>query len=89
MADNRLYIVDTETNERFVLGKSMSNGWYIKDISFLQQFEDWMNLRDLSASYACDESPTKLISICENDPDFYKYSVLKRMDKNYRASHKG
>lgn len=29
MANNRLYIVDTETGEYFMLAKSMGAGWYL------------------------------------------------------------
>ena len=77
MANNRLYIQDPENNEQFMLAKSMGHGWYIPDDNFIERFEKWMELKDIAASYGnVDEVKTKLILVCENDPDY------RRMNKN-------
>ncbi len=65
MANNRLYILDTETGEKVMIAKSMGRGWQSKDV-FL---EEWFSGRDLEASCGnCYEySNTKLKLVCEND----------------------
>lgn len=70
MANNRLYILDTETGEKFLLAKSMGDGWYIwsDPESFEDSFENWMEGRDIAASYGVlDMKPTKLKLITENE----------------------
>ena len=78
MANNRLYIQDPENNEQFMLAKSMGDGWQIRDEEYLGALlSKWLELRDMEASYGnVHEVKTKLILICENDPEY------RRMDKN-------
>lgn len=75
MANNRLYIVDTESGERILLAKSNGRGWWIwygKDkAERLDQLSNWLELRDRRASYGnTDKSPSKLRLVTENEPDF-------------------
>jgi len=42
MANNRLYIVDKATGERFCLAKSISRGWYTEE-GMQERFDEWLN----------------------------------------------
>ena len=64
MANNRLYILDTETGEKILLAKSMGRGWEAQDNIMCE----WLSGRDLNASYGnCLDGNTELKLICEND----------------------
>jgi hypothetical protein len=66
MANNRLYIIDTETGDKFCLAKSMGDGWYLS--YSIKGFEEWANKRDYAASYECYKEPrTKFILRTENE----------------------
>ncbi len=74
MANNRLYIVDADTGDRFMLAKSMGDGWYLRgenegEPTFAARFEAWCDGRD-PCSYGNPRlSRSHLVLICENDPD--------------------
>lgn len=56
MANNRLYIVDIETGEKFMLCKTMGRGWYCRETNpgedpIEKRLEDWLDNRDRGASY--------------------------------------
>ena len=71
MADNRLFIIDTETGEKFCLCKSMSTGWYVKDPASLgDKLTEWLNLHDMEASYGISNTQTKLILVTENSKEY-------------------
>jgi len=83
MANNRLYIVDTETGEHFMLAKSMGRGWYIRgenpgEPSFAERFEAWCDERDFEASYQnCGHcKPTKFRLVCEEDEEWGKWASV-------------
>jgi hypothetical protein len=67
MANNRLYLYDPESGEKFMLAKSFANGWYIKNSeSFVEDLEKWLDGKDLAASYGGTGS-TSLLLIAEGD----------------------
>lgn len=67
MANNRLFIVDTETGERIMLAKSFGQGWATRQRAYLPEgatewteeaaeewiarLDNWLDLRDFQASY--------------------------------------
>lgn len=74
MANNRLYIEDTETGERFMLAKSMGEGWYTRnenegEATFQERFDAWLEggARDSGASYRNREEPTRFRIVTENE----------------------
>ena len=74
MANNRLYIIDTETKEEILLAKSFGSGWDVR--CTIEQLNEWLEERDLDAAYGnTGELPTTLKLMCENDD---KYLILKR-----------
>lgn len=67
MANNRLYLYDPESGEKFMLAKSLSNGWYINNPeTFADNLEEWLDMKDLAASYGGTGS-TSLILVTEKD----------------------
>lgn len=50
MANNRLYLVDTETGERQVLFKSGGEGWYVS--ADTDEIERWLTGRDIPCAVA-------------------------------------
>ena len=71
MADNRLFIIDTETGEKFCLCKSMSDGWYVKDATSLgDDLTEWLDMRDIDAAYGTGDTQTKLILVTENSKEY-------------------
>lgn len=67
MANNRLYIYDPETGDKFMIAKSLSDGWYIKDPEKLgHELEAWLDGRDMSAAYSGTGS-TELKLLTEGD----------------------
>lgn len=71
MANNRLYILDPETNESFMLAKALGDGWYIHNPEdFAQRLEQWLDGRDMAASYGGINVQTELRLCTELDlPD--------------------
>ena len=74
MANNRLFIEDTETGDRFLLAKCLSDGWYVFDLGAdkpsLQMrlstfFGGEYGQRDMPACIGGDE-PTKFKLVTEN-----------------------
>lgn len=63
MANNRLYILDTETNEKLLLAKTFGDRWLLRIDSEI--FYNWMKDRDI----VCQTSnePSKLKLITENE----------------------
>lgn len=72
MANNRLYLYDPESNEAFLLAKSIGEGWYLSPRHELDdimgRLEKWLELRDLSASVGnCENRRTQLQLMTEAD----------------------
>jgi hypothetical protein len=76
MANNRLYILDTERNEAFPLVKALGDGWYCyhkRQATLGDDLTEWLDNtdegvpRDLSASIG--GTPTKLVLVDENHHD--------------------
>jgi hypothetical protein len=72
MANNRLYIYDPESNEAFLLAKSIGEGWYpsprheLDDV--MGRLERWFELRDFGAAYGnCINGKTQLVLMTEAD----------------------
>lgn len=57
MANNRLYILDTETNEKLLLAKSFGARWSIRVNEDV--FNNWMIERDIGA-LTSDSAPSSL-----------------------------
>lgn len=67
MANNRLYLYDPESGEKFMLAKAYAEGWYIKSPeNFAEELEKWLDMKDLSASYGGTGS-TSLQLLTEGD----------------------
>jgi hypothetical protein len=66
MANNRLYIRDTQTGEKLLLAKSFGNGWALWESS-VDKFEEWCASRDVQASYTNTGGPTMLELITEGE----------------------
>ena len=72
MANNRLYLVDTETYEWILLAKGWASGWQYWEKTPLEQFLESHNAnsdpRDLTAAAAFGDYPfTKLKLFTETD----------------------
>jgi hypothetical protein len=71
MANNRLYIEDTETGYRLFVAKSFGGGW--EWLRSADEINAWISAkpRDEGASFGnTDSSPSRLRFITENDPTF-------------------
>lgn len=73
MANNRLYIVDEDTGERFLLAKSMGRGWYFFAGDGVEEriakLNDWLSvsfLRDAAAALR-DSRTTRLRLVTERE----------------------
>ena len=64
MANNRLYLVDTEEKQYLMIGKGWGCGWSLGNVPQLEEF-----LRTLYQDG--DYHPTCLVIGTENDRDFY------------------
>jgi hypothetical protein len=72
MANNRLFIVDTETGEEIMLAKSNGDGWWVwygeDKAGRIDELTAWLQLRDLQASYGnTNAEPSKLRLVTENE----------------------
>ena len=91
LANNRLYIVDTETGEKFMLAKTLGYGWYCRGTNpgeplIDERLESWADLRDMEASYGnCFDGVTKLILVCENDLEFDRHLTMRAPDRLQRS----
>jgi hypothetical protein len=66
MANNRLYLVDTLTNEHILLAKGWGAGWVLKDAELLEKFLEWM------FNEGEENKGTSLMLGTENDEEFMK-----------------
>ena len=64
MANNRLYIVDTVTGDKFMLCKSLGDGWGVFMSERGEELDTWLSERDLNA--ANQNGYTTLNLITEN-----------------------
>ena len=74
MANNRLYIYDRETGDKFCLCKTMGAGWYPFEPDgqpLGPRLWEWIRDRDQNASGFKDDGKTQLFLVTENDPAFY------------------
>lgn len=70
MANNRLYIVDSVSGERFMLAKSWGKGWEIWHDTpqiFQQQLEDFFDGIDIDASFGNAHGKTQFTIVSENE----------------------
>lgn len=65
MANNRLFIEDTKTGERFLLAKSFGGGWGLRHSE--DELQDWLLKHDDPASWGTAIEPSTLRLIAEND----------------------
>ncbi len=69
MADNRLYIVDTETGDELELAKTFAmEGWTIPFLDWTSMFHEWVKDRDTLA--LTGGGHTNLILVTEKDPRY-------------------
>ena len=78
MANNRLYLVDTSTNEYLCLAKGHGCAWSVGNIELYTEF---MNDR-----FNDGDEKTNLIIGTENDDDFYDTWI--KNGENYNAENK-
>jgi hypothetical protein len=64
MANNRLYIEDTETGERLAVAKSFGPPWDWRVT--MEEVQAWMEGRDIASTCDCSK-PTKLRFVTEAD----------------------
>ena len=73
MANNRLYLVDTETKRAFMLAKTLGDGWYVFYDDLTQRLNTWfLDCLDFTAQYGhCDERDhSNLVIMTEHElPD--------------------
>lgn len=74
MANNRLYLVDSTTNEYIVLAKRYCNAWQSGNIEIYKDFL-------YSRAFDSDDQ-TCLILGTENDPDFYNRWIINGENYN-------
>lgn len=81
MANNRLYIYDPETNEAYMLAKTMGDGWYPSQRgwsdgttlqfegaeAWLERLTEWLQFRDQPASYGNAHEKSRLVLLVENE----------------------
>lgn len=66
MANNRLYLKDTETGEQILVAKSFGDGWTWR--ASANELIQWLRERDMGASYGItDDQPTRLKLETENE----------------------
>lgn len=78
MANNRLYLVDTSTNEHLCLAKGHGCAWDVGNIDLYIKF--------MSERFNDGDEKTNLIIGTENDSDFYN-KWIKNGD-NYNTENK-
>lgn len=64
MASNRLYIVDTDSGEHFMLCKSHGANWGVFDSEMGDELDKWLNGKDEKAQSG--GKYTRLILVTEN-----------------------
>jgi hypothetical protein len=69
MANNRLYLVDVENGEKFLLAKGWADGWQVWDCaqgkSLAEQLHEWLKHRDIEAAVGNPKSYLTIMT--END----------------------
>jgi hypothetical protein len=78
MANNRLYLVDTSTNEYLCLAKGNGSAWSVGNLDLYTEF---MNER-----YNDGDDKTNLIIGTENDIEFYNKWI--KNGENYNTDNK-
>jgi len=67
MANNLLYLVDTESGDRICLAKSFGHGW--KVFHEPEKIDDWLECRDFDAAFGDASGKSRLTLVCENEED--------------------
>ena len=80
MANNRLYIIDTDTGDAFMLCKSFGAGWGSSDPEMVGRLNLWLGDRDENAHSG--GKYTKLTLVTENGSNIDSVAVCKEMEKN-------
>jgi len=71
MTNNRLFILDTNTGEKFLLATSRFDGWSVSEPGATgDALDEWLSVRDLEAAKDKVAGRTALLLICESDPDY-------------------
>ena len=79
MANNRLYIVDTDTGDVFMLCKSYGTDWGVFNSGMGDELDYWLKGRDVKAQQGGDYSKFKLVT--ENGSNIDSVSVCEAMEK--------
>ena len=79
MANNRLYIVDTDTGDAFMLCKSHGAGWGVFNPEMGDELDFWLNGRDEVAQAGGDYTKFKLVT--ENGSNIDAFAVSEAMEK--------
>lgn len=70
MANNRLYLVDLENGEKFMLAKGWGSGWVVWDCPqgkpLAEQLHEWLQHRDIESAIGNPKSYLTIMT--ENDP---------------------
>ncbi len=65
MANNRLWIKNTETGEKLLLAKSFGHGWKLWDDA--KGLAEWLDTADFGASFGNCSAPSVLVLVTENE----------------------
>lgn len=79
MANNRLYIVDTDTGDAFMLCKSYGTDWGVFNSEMGDELDFWLKDRDRVAQKGGDYTKFKLVT--ENGSNIDSVAVCKEMDR--------
>ena len=81
MANNRLYLVDTESGEFICLAKSSDLGWSAGNIDIYKEF---LSTRFSEGIF----DHTNLVIGTENDPEFYRKWIKGKDHLNQNTTNK-
>lgn len=79
MSNNRLYIVDTDTGDAFLLCKSHGAGWGVFNSEMGEELNWWLDGRDDVAQSGGDYTKFKLVT--ENGSNIDSVAVSEAMEK--------
>ncbi|KKK78864.1 hypothetical protein LCGC14_2839290 [marine sediment metagenome] len=79
MANNRLYIVDTDTGDAFMLCSSCGAGWGVGNSEMGEELDMWLNGRDETAQAGGDYTKFKLVT--ENGSNINSVAISEAMEK--------
>jgi hypothetical protein len=65
MANNRLYIFDSDKNEFILLARSTTGPW--RSVAGDEALDKWFEERDMNAAYGAVATPTELQLVTEYD----------------------